>query len=84
MLCFILYLRAISKYKKPPPGGTYIWRGNLTEGFLRYEFRGLIFGGAYFRNFTVFVNSVIFNHGIGVDVLKENFQNTACLLVDQS
>ena len=25
----------------------YIWRGNLTEGFLRYEFEGLIFGGAY-------------------------------------
>ena len=23
------------------------------EGFLRYEFGGLIFGGAYFRNFTV-------------------------------
>ena len=22
-------------------------------GFLRYEFGGLIFGGAYFRNFTV-------------------------------
>ena len=33
----------------------YIWRGNLTEGFLRYEFGGLIFGGAYFRNFTVSV-----------------------------
>ena len=51
-LCFILYLRAISKYK-PPRGGAYIWRGDLTEGFLRYEFGGLIFGGAYFRNFTV-------------------------------
>ena len=25
----------------------YIWRGYLTEGFLRYEFGGLIFGGAY-------------------------------------
>ena len=25
------------------------------EGFLRYEFGGLIIGGAYFRNFTVFV-----------------------------
>ena len=25
----------------------------LTEGFLRYEFGGLIHGGAYFRNFTV-------------------------------
>ena len=22
--------------------GAYIWRGDLTEGFLRYEFRGLI------------------------------------------
>ena len=29
------------------PGGVYIWRGDLTEGFFRYEFRGLIFGGAY-------------------------------------
>ena len=26
----------------------------LTEGFLRYRFGGLIHGGAYFRNFTVF------------------------------
>ena len=25
----------------------YIWRGNLTDGFLHYEFGGLIFGGAY-------------------------------------
>ena len=31
----------------------YIWRGDLTEGFLRYRFGGLIFGGAYFHNFTV-------------------------------
>ena len=31
----------------PPGGGAYIWRGDLTEGFLRYEFGGLIFGGAY-------------------------------------
>ena len=29
------------------PRGAYIWRGGLTEGFLRYEFGGLIFGGAY-------------------------------------
>ena len=38
-----------------PPGGAYTWRGDLTEGFLRYEFgvlhleelihtEGLIFG----------------------------------------
>ena len=36
------------------PWGAYIWRGNLMEGFLRYWFGGLIFGGASFRNFTVF------------------------------
>ena len=35
--------------------------GNLIEGFLPYQFGGLIFGGAYtyggayFRNFTVFL-----------------------------
>ena len=56
-LCFTLYLRAISKYK-PPWGGAYIWRGDLMEGFLHYEFgvlylEGLIHLGAYFRNFTV-------------------------------
>ena len=45
---------AISKYK---PLGAYIWRGDLTEVFLRYKFRGLILGGAYFRNFTVFPQS---------------------------
>ena len=30
-----------------PRGGAYIWRGDLTEGFLRYRSGGLIFGGAY-------------------------------------
>ena len=46
LLCFIQYLRAIFKYKPP---GAYIRRGDLTEGFLRYESGGLISGGAYFR-----------------------------------
>ena len=40
------------------PLGAYIWRGDLTEGFLRSRLGGLylegiIRGGAYFRNFTV-------------------------------
>ena len=30
-LCFALYLRANFEYK--PPGGAYIRRGDLTEGF---------------------------------------------------
>ena len=31
----------------PGGGGPLIWRGDLTEGVLRYEFGGLIFGWAY-------------------------------------
>ena len=41
------------KFQVQAPWGAYIRRGDLMEGFLRYDFGGLIFGGAYFRNFTV-------------------------------
>ena len=39
-----------------PPPGSYIWMGGLTEVFfaLPVSGAGLIFGGAYFRNITVF------------------------------
>ena len=48
LLCFTLYLRAISKYKPGGGGGwAYIWRGDLTEGFWSYKFGGLICGGTY-------------------------------------
>ena len=44
--CFVftLYWRANSKNN--PPGCAYIWRGDLTEGFLRYDLGGLVHGGA--------------------------------------
>ena len=44
--CFVL-LFIWGQFPSTGPGGAYIWRGDLTEGFLRYEFWGLIFGGAY-------------------------------------
>ena len=53
LLCFSLYFQE-GNFPSTSPRGAYIWRGDLTEGFLRYEFGGLIFGGAYFRNFTVY------------------------------
>ena len=53
-LFYFVKLTTISTYKTPGGGGAYIWRGDLTEGFLRYEFGGLIHGGAYFRSFAVF------------------------------
>ena len=36
LLCFHFYLRAIFQVHKPPGGGASIWRGDLTDGFLRY------------------------------------------------
>ena len=38
------------------PWGAYIWRGDLTESFLHYEFGELINEGGYFRNFTVLIS----------------------------
>ena len=37
----------IAGSKFTAPGGLIFRGGDLTEGFLRYRFRGLIFGGAY-------------------------------------
>ena len=42
LLCFILYFRAICKYKPP---GAYIRRGDLKEDFLSYDFFFLGGGG---------------------------------------
>ena len=35
-----------------PPGDLYL-EGQFNGGCFHYDFGGLIFGGAYFRNFTV-------------------------------
>ena len=49
-LCYFVFG---GNFPSTSPRGAYIWRGDLTEGYLRYGFGGLIFGGAYFWNFTV-------------------------------
>ena len=43
LFCFVFE----GNFQVQAPGGAYIRRGDLTEGFLRYEFGGLIFGAAY-------------------------------------
>ena len=43
----LFYFVFEGKFQVQAPRGAYIRRGDLTEGFLRYDFRGLIFGGAY-------------------------------------
>ena len=54
---FALFLFVFEgNFQVQAPWGAYIWRGDLTESFLRYEFGELINGGAYFRNFTVLIS----------------------------
>ena len=43
----LFYFVFEGKFQVQAPRGAYIRRGDLTEGFLRYRFGGLIFGGAY-------------------------------------
>ena len=57
----LFYLVFEGNFPSTSPQGAYIWRGDLTEGFLRYQFGGLLFGAAYtltayFRNFTVCIS----------------------------
>ena len=54
----LFYFVFEGNFPSTSPWGAYIWRGDVTERFLRHRFGGLIFGGlihggAYFRNFTV-------------------------------
>ena len=44
----LFYFVFEGNFPSTSPWGAYIWRGDLTEGFLRYRFGGLIHGGAYF------------------------------------
>ena len=51
--CFVLLcIREQIYYSKYKPPGAYIRRGDLMEGFLHYNFGGLL----YFQNFTVIYN----------------------------
>ena len=43
----LFYFVFQGNFPSTSPRGAYIWRGDLTEGFLRYRFGGLIFGEAY-------------------------------------
>ena len=43
----LFYVVFEGNFPSTRPLGAYIWRGDLTEGFLRYRFGGLIFGRAY-------------------------------------
>ena len=44
---FALFYFVFEGFPSTSPRGAYIWRDDLTEGFLRYRFGALVFGGAY-------------------------------------
>ena len=43
----LFYFVFEGNFASTSPRGAYIWRGDLTGGFSRYQLGGLIFGGAY-------------------------------------
>ena len=43
----LCYFVLEGKFQVQAPRGAYIRRGDLMEGFLRYDFGGLIFRGVY-------------------------------------
>ena len=43
----LFYFVFEGNFPSSSPRETHIWRGDLTEGFLRHRFGRLIFGGAY-------------------------------------
>ena len=49
----LFYFVFEDNFPSTSPWGAYIWRGDLTEGFMGYRLGGLTFRGAYFRHFTV-------------------------------
>ena len=52
-LFYVIFEGKFQVQDPPPQGGLYS-KGRFNGGFLRYQFGGLKFGGAYFQNFTVF------------------------------
>ena len=43
----LIYFVLEGNFPSTSPRGGYIWRGDLTEGFLRYRIGAPVFGGAY-------------------------------------
>ena len=71
LLCVILNLRAISKYKPP---GACIWRGDLSGGFLRFEFGGPYTGRGLFTELYGICVTVGNNTNTDTLVILTNFR----------
>ena len=58
----LFYFIFEGNFQVQAPQGAYIQRGDVTEGFLRYKFVGLIFGRAYTRRglFSEFYGITLF------------------------
>ena len=92
---FWFYFVFEGNFPSTSPQGAYIWRGDLTEGFLRYQFGRLIFGGAYtwralfseFYGIFLAINSVLtllccstHNWNVLVCCLRDRYEQRGWLL----
>ena len=70
----LFYFVFEGNFQVQAPRGAYIWWGDLTESFLRYEFGGLISGGAYtWRD--------LFSEFYGMKKTSNNFHQEALTII---
>ena len=69
----LFYFVFEGNFPSTSPWGAYIWRGDLTEGFLHYRIGGLIFGGAYTWR-GLYMNGLVF--GIYIPVYEYVYEET--------
>ena len=79
------------KFQVQAPRGAHIWTGDLTEGFLHYDFgglililEGLIHGGAYFQNFMVYDCTAKIQGTFQVYQISEDTQPVAYFFIYRS
>ena len=65
----LFYFVFEGNFPSSSPRDAYIWRGDLTAGFLSYRFGGLRHGGAYFRNFTLHRVDIAYDISLNVEYL---------------
>ena len=76
----LFYLVFQGNFQVQAPWGAYIWRGDLTDGFLRYKFGGPIFGRGLYMEGLIF--GILWYFGV-VQMLCFLFTpKTLCMNID--
>ena len=80
VVCFVL-LCICGQFSTYKPLGSLYLEGRFNGGFSRYRFGGLIFGGAYFRNFTL-CHVICYHKEHAVCWAKNSLHKVTCIIIN--